>query len=1057
MGMRLSQLKRGSAYVVTSSVLMAILGCSSSDYTMTKNSLDKASGLSISSLSPDSGSHLGGTTVKITGSGFVDGQTSVYFDDYQAKSTTFISSEEIQVETPASDRLFTNSVDVKVVVSSPTGDIEVLSKGGFTYTNGLYCEDGEDGKCVATCDDEDDDDSCPFIYEIDPDSMIYSATERSVTIFGENLGSEGLRVAIGSVDLTGCSYSYDSDDEVDVIGCTIPTLSQISLGTQDVLVEFEDTDGKKWKAIYEDGFTFLDSSSGLTPTITKIDPPQGNWDDQEIEVTIEGTNFLVNDDEDNERTFVYFGDIRATECEVEDETTIYCTPPSPLEAIGAVNVRVVVMGDDGVEREVIKELGYAYIDEASPTITSISPEKGVIGTEVVIEGTNFIEDETSVSFGKGDDFTEAEECTITEEGKKITCQAPDAEMEGKVDVMVEVFYDDELTRYAVLQDGFEYEEESTECDSSLETCGDDDDDDDDDDDENDDENGDGVTISKIDPSTAKTNSKINFKVWGTGFKKNRTSVMIGNQLAKKCKVHKGKDGEEGFIKCKTPKISEIGEYDLMVIVKSKKGSKKEEKSETKEEAFTIEDPTAEVGDVTITKFEPKVGEANKKTTFKVFGTGFKKKKRMEVMIGDLTATCDKVKLQSGKKEDGSKSSDEDWIRCKTPKLSAEKYSVSVTVKAKKSKKGKKGKKNNKSNKSEESDASEDVTVVAAEQFEFQSEELYNAPTISSIVPNVAAENKKTKFKIKGTNFSSNMKVEIGGKSATCETPNLAKKDQKNKNGKEKEDNIKCETPKMSSKSDGSYYSVKITVNHNKKDSDTNKVKREVELADGFKFTEDESSKAPTIVSVEPSVANVNEKMEFKLKGAYFVANKKKTTVKIGNKEAKCGTAVLANEQDGATGAELYTMTCNTPNIEYAGSYDLKVSKRYREDGKQKRVHTVWSDGDGNENNKFTIEDSGTTGENDDKKLQITTIDPGSIPEKTKTSFTVYGKNFKVDKTRVWIDKKEAKKCKVVLGTNGGDDSVTCKSKKMEAGTYYVKVKVGKKQTTKLEAIEVTGQ
>jgi len=84
--------------------------------------------LTIGSLSPNSGSISGGTTVTITGTNFVSGAT-VRFGSAQASNVTFVSSSSIRADTPSASS--PGSVDV--VVTLPGGASATLANG-FAYT-----------------------------------------------------------------------------------------------------------------------------------------------------------------------------------------------------------------------------------------------------------------------------------------------------------------------------------------------------------------------------------------------------------------------------------------------------------------------------------------------------------------------------------------------------------------------------------------------------------------------------------------------------------------------------------------------------------------------------------------------------------------------------------------------------------------------------------------------------------------------------------------------------------------------------------------------------------
>ncbi|MDA0353708.1 MAG: IPT/TIG domain-containing protein [Chloroflexi bacterium] len=80
-------------------------------------------GLSISSVTPATGTTAGGTTVKLLGSGFAKGAL-VFFDNALATDFQFISQGEVQVKTPAHA-----AGRVTVLVINPGGGTALLTEG----------------------------------------------------------------------------------------------------------------------------------------------------------------------------------------------------------------------------------------------------------------------------------------------------------------------------------------------------------------------------------------------------------------------------------------------------------------------------------------------------------------------------------------------------------------------------------------------------------------------------------------------------------------------------------------------------------------------------------------------------------------------------------------------------------------------------------------------------------------------------------------------------------------------------------------------------------------
>lgn len=83
----------------------------------------------FTSMDASSGDEDGGTAFDITGTGFVDGVTSITFDGDPATDVVFVSSTHLTGVTPA----HTGQEAVDVVITSPNGRT-VTASGAYTYT-----------------------------------------------------------------------------------------------------------------------------------------------------------------------------------------------------------------------------------------------------------------------------------------------------------------------------------------------------------------------------------------------------------------------------------------------------------------------------------------------------------------------------------------------------------------------------------------------------------------------------------------------------------------------------------------------------------------------------------------------------------------------------------------------------------------------------------------------------------------------------------------------------------------------------------------------------------
>lgn len=96
-------------------------------FTYTSDSSPPSS-LSVREISPAAGPTAGGTTVRIVGSGFLEG-TSVTFGDTRGDEVVVLDGEAIAARTPAR-----SAGAVDVIVTNPDGQSGTLT-GGFTYTD----------------------------------------------------------------------------------------------------------------------------------------------------------------------------------------------------------------------------------------------------------------------------------------------------------------------------------------------------------------------------------------------------------------------------------------------------------------------------------------------------------------------------------------------------------------------------------------------------------------------------------------------------------------------------------------------------------------------------------------------------------------------------------------------------------------------------------------------------------------------------------------------------------------------------------------------------------
>jgi len=371
----------------------------------------------VTSVSPNSGSTSGGTSVTITGTNFASGAT-VSFGSNAATNVTVVNGTTITATTPAGTA---GAVTVTVTAGGQSGSLA----SGFTYVGqptvtGVSPSSGSTsggtsvtitgtnfasgstvtfGSNAAT--------NVTVVNSTTITATTPAASAGAVTVTVTNsLGQSG-SLANGytyvvqptvtavspnsgstsggtSVTITGTNFASgatvtlgsNSATNVTVVNSTTITATTPagSAGAVTVTVTLSGQSGS-----LASGFTYV-----APPTVTAVSPSSGPTSGG-ASVTITGTNFASG-------ATVSFGGNAATNVTVVNGTTITAT--TPAGTAGAVTVTVTNVGSlSGSSAN-----GYTYT--VQPTVTSVSPTSGVTsgGTSVTITGTNFASGAT-VKFG----------------------------------------------------------------------------------------------------------------------------------------------------------------------------------------------------------------------------------------------------------------------------------------------------------------------------------------------------------------------------------------------------------------------------------------------------------------------------------------------------------------------------------------------------------------------------------------------------------------------------------------------------------------------------------
>ena len=336
----------------------------------------------VTFVSPSIGPPAGGSTVTLTGTGFVDGDTLVNFGANSGNTITVTSPTSLTVHTPAGDA--TTSVDVTVTTMAGTSDID---GAGNDYTYGTP----------------------PTIINLTPASGPLGGSN-AVTITGTGL-VDGAIVNFGDNAATDVTLTIDND-------LTVVVPAGTDTGSVDVTVTTPTggTSSPDSQSVYD----YL-----APPTVTAVTPNNGALAGGNS-VTITGSGFDIGVVAVNfGTTVVPIGDVLVT-----NDTELVVDVPA-TDTAGAVDVTVTT--NRGTSYSGGPDDNYTYIEQ--PTVTQIDPNSGRLagGAGVIITGSGFVPGDTTVNFG-----------TITVDSSNITVDSytqltvltPNGSEPGPVEVTV---------------------------------------------------------------------------------------------------------------------------------------------------------------------------------------------------------------------------------------------------------------------------------------------------------------------------------------------------------------------------------------------------------------------------------------------------------------------------------------------------------------------------------------------------------------------------------------------------------------------------------------------
>ncbi len=295
----------------------------------------------VSAVAPALGPSAGGTSITITGTGFVSGAT-VTIGGTAATGVTVVSATSITATTPAG-----TPGGATVTVRNSDGQAANVG-GGFT-----------------------------FQYPVPTVTAIAPATGTSdggtaITVTGTGFRA-GATVRIGGI--------ANATSVVVASGTSITAVTPAGLvGANAVTVT--NTDGQS--GTLAAGFTY---TAAAAPHVTSVAPTSGTVAGGTI-LTITGTGFVTG-------ATITIGGIAATSVTVVNATTITATAPAASTSGAAT---IAVTNPDTQSGSLAS--GYTYNPLPAPTVSAVTPNTGTTsgGTSVSITGTGFLANAT-VSVG----------------------------------------------------------------------------------------------------------------------------------------------------------------------------------------------------------------------------------------------------------------------------------------------------------------------------------------------------------------------------------------------------------------------------------------------------------------------------------------------------------------------------------------------------------------------------------------------------------------------------------------------------------------------------------
>ncbi|CAF2963963.1 unnamed protein product [Rotaria sp. Silwood2] len=319
----------------------------------------------ITNVSPLEGSTAGGTQVTITGDGFTPANTRVIIGSIEYTSLATITYSQIQFITQQPP---VNYIDQAIPITILIGTNQaVCSSGSCTF------------KWAQSV--------TPYLTSVNPTSITGSQT---LTLTGQNLAATGSISAVNThvtIDGQPCNVTSSSNSS---ITCNV---GNIQAGNHSIVASI-------------DGVGTIVSSPILTSVaaISSVAPTSGSTYGG-ILLTINGNGF-ANSSSNIQVT------IGSSICSIVQTTPgqVQCTVPAQGSNASPATIHVI---SNGITFP--GSFTFTYNSASTPAITSISPTSGTAGQTLTISGSNFVNNQTSVSIGGAT-------CTIISvSSSSITC------------------------------------------------------------------------------------------------------------------------------------------------------------------------------------------------------------------------------------------------------------------------------------------------------------------------------------------------------------------------------------------------------------------------------------------------------------------------------------------------------------------------------------------------------------------------------------------------------------------------------------------------------------